>query len=244
MRDLADACDSGNIKVATTLLARLRCPRCTRRPHPALNRCFPRLPLWLASSMGHVAIVKVLLDANAKVDAVQGCTSRSLHIACGNGHAHVVATLLNANAAVNEEDPRDGFSALYFACAEGHTEIVVKLLDAKADVDQDGVGGEEVTPLYIACQNGHTKVVAKLLDAGAKAKNALPAVNEALDDAATLISSISARGAKRKRADGHRSAYRGHVARKAALPPPPQGCRRPDEAAPLGLAPRGRRLTR
>ena len=172
-RDLANACDSGNIEVVTTLLSRV--PRWLV-DKGLLGGSSSYRPLCIASRRGHVAIVKALLDANAEVDGLQEdwqmpeIKESSLSLACGHGHIEIVTILLDANAEVNQAFSFDSATPLFTACEEGHTEIVVKLLDAKADVNQADEDGR--TPLIVACQpdwrpKSHKGVITVLLAAGA-----------------------------------------------------------------------------
>jgi len=88
-------------------------------------------PLQIAAKYGHPEVVKLLLAANAKVNAPITCEDTPLRYASANGHAEVVKLLLAANAEV--DCPRG--APLYFASAGGHVEAVKLLLAANAEVN-------------------------------------------------------------------------------------------------------------
>jgi ankyrin repeat protein len=129
-------------------------------------------PLLIASRNGHTEIVRLLLTANADVNApdkTNGFTP--LWKASQKGHTEIVKLLLTARADVNAVDKKEGVSPLWIASRNGHTEVVKLLLTAKADVNAaDKTKG--VTPLWKASQNGHTEIVKLLLTAGADVNEA------------------------------------------------------------------------
>jgi ankyrin repeat protein len=122
-------------------------------------------PLFMASQNGHTEIVRLLLAANANVDAP--CTSDGatpLLMASYRGHTEIVKLLLAADPNVNAAND-NGFTPLWMASQEGHTEIVRLLLAANAGVDIADTDGR--TPLCMPSQHGHTEVVKLLLAANA-----------------------------------------------------------------------------
>lgn len=89
--------------------------------------------LYRASALGHVDVVRTLVQAKANVDAVsKGRTG--LMIASQRGHVDVVRTLVQAKANVDTATP-SGKTSLYVAANCGHVDVVCALLEAKADVD-------------------------------------------------------------------------------------------------------------
>lgn len=121
-------------------------------------------PLCVASAYGHVELVKLLLAADADVDAARKKDSiTALYMASWQGHPEIVKLLLAANAKTRKTGSK---SPLWTASYEGHTEVVKLLLAANASVEVvTTITGS--TPLWIASQNGHTEVVELLLAANA-----------------------------------------------------------------------------
>lgn len=76
-----------------------------------------------ACAFGNIESVKLLLEANVDVNAVDVCGGNALMYACINGETEVVKLLLEANADVNVVDCY-GRTPLKIAEEYGHTEIV------------------------------------------------------------------------------------------------------------------------
>lgn len=91
------------------------------------------VPLHVASSLGHVGIVRSLLQGAVK-DEKEATGRASLHMAIEHGHLPVVRTLLAAGAAVNLRTSGDNMSALILACRTGHVAMVQLLIGHGADV--------------------------------------------------------------------------------------------------------------
>jgi len=108
-------------------------------------------PLRNAAYGGHLAVVRLLLDAGA------GRLGRALQSAASSGHAAVGALLLDRGADISF-DAR----VLHYVSHFGHLEFVRLLLDRGAEVNADGG-----TPLRWAREGGHEAVVALLLERGA-----------------------------------------------------------------------------
>ena len=89
--------------------------------------------LVTAASRGRADIVKVLLDAGADVNLLDGAVGNAaLHYAASDGHTGVVKMLLEAGADVNLQGEGHPTFALMGAVENGHVEIVKRLLDAGA----------------------------------------------------------------------------------------------------------------
>jgi ankyrin repeat protein len=127
-------------------------------------------PLYIAAKEGHLAVVKLLLEKGAAIEAKaeDGCTPIST--AAFNGHADVVKLLLERGAAV-EGKHKDRVTPLAMAAQQGHLEVVRLLLDKGAVVDAKDNNG--FTPLARAAQirDGllarHLEVMKVLLAKGA-----------------------------------------------------------------------------
>ncbi|KAJ7142814.1 ankyrin repeat-containing domain protein, partial [Mycena epipterygia] len=121
--------------------------------------------LWVASSMGHREIVRMLLEHGADVNGRGGGGhSSALNAASRGGHTEIVQMLLENGANIDPTDFSDR-SALIDACAEGHTEIVLMLL--RNGVNVNATGGEYGSALRAASAKGRTEIVSILLESGA-----------------------------------------------------------------------------
>ena len=87
-------------------------------------------PLWMASAMGHVEVVRALLPTGASVDLLGDGGSPPLHCASCSGHVEAVRALLSAGASVDLVRACDGTSPLFIACQAGHQDVILELLPA------------------------------------------------------------------------------------------------------------------
>lgn len=112
-------------------------------------------------------LVRMLLDAGAKVNAknTDGCAP--IHYAASNGNLELVKILIKAGADVNVQC-KIGRTALYNAIDSCDEALVLLLLNKGASVDVKTESG--CTPLNWAAQvnnnNSHESIVRKLLDFG------------------------------------------------------------------------------
>ncbi|KAK8105277.1 F-box and WD domain-containing protein [Apiospora kogelbergensis] len=120
--------------------------------------------LQAASLNGHEAVVRLLLDRSAHVNAQGGEWGSALQAASLNGHEAVVRLLLDRGADVNAPGGEWG-SALQAASLNGHEAVVRLLLDRGAHVNaSDGIFGNS---LQRASEAGHDAVVLWLINRGA-----------------------------------------------------------------------------
>ena len=137
-----------------------------RRPGVEVNGVEPargQTALFLASRLGHEAVVRALLAcAEVEVNQAADDSYTALLIAAELGHEAVVQLLL-AHAAVDPNQAvQNGATPLFIAALKGH-DAVVRLLLAHEAVDANQARQDGVTPLIIAAQNGRDAVVRLLL---------------------------------------------------------------------------------
>jgi ankyrin repeat protein len=182
--DLIQAAKAGDTDEVARILA----------GHPVLaggRNAAGETPLMAALYRGHRAIVDVLMQSGAPLDAfAAAATGRTaalelalrdrsdrvnafafdgwtpLHLAAFFGHADAVELLLGAGAdvqAVSKNSLRN--TPLHAAIAGGHAAVALLLIERGADVRIADAGGH--TPLHIAAENGSAPVVRALLSKGA-----------------------------------------------------------------------------
>ena len=163
-----------------------------------LSKC---TPLIVASSEGHVDIVRELLRAGADIhnkDSVLGRTA--LHYACNSGHILVVQLLLDRGSPLNEPDDYDNQTPLILAAYFGHKVIVSELLQRGADIHVKSKKHGR-TALHLACAEGHLKCAQLLLDAGSRLNepddydNQTPLILAAFFGHEEVVSELLQRGA-------------------------------------------------
>ncbi|OAQ58085.2 ankyrin repeat domain-containing protein [Pochonia chlamydosporia 170] len=117
--------------------------------------------LMLPSYYGHQAVVKLLLEAGADIEAEDKWGRTSLSWAAENGHDAVVRQLLEKDANVEAKDNYDR-TPLSWAAENGHETVVRLLLDGLADVEARDDYGQ--TPLSWSAENGNEAIVRLLLE--------------------------------------------------------------------------------
>ncbi|GBM44967.1 Ankyrin repeat domain-containing protein 17 [Araneus ventricosus] len=123
-------------------------------------------PLMFACAAGHVDIVRILLDAGARVEDHNENGHTPLMEAASAGHVEVAKLLVERGASINTHSNEFKESALTLACYKGHLEMVRFLLEAGAD--REHKTDEMHTALMEASMDGHVEVARLLLDSGAQ----------------------------------------------------------------------------
>ena len=146
----------GSHSVAVELLL-----QCRVDPNVRVDR--GREPLYRSVQSGHLALVRLLLEAGADTEIKRdGLTP--LGVAATRGHLDI-ATLLIEAGADKEASQFDGQTPLGIAAAKGHLEVV-RLLQAGADMEHARDDG--FIPGELAVASGHVEI-ARVLDlAGAQ----------------------------------------------------------------------------
>ncbi|KAF5353613.1 hypothetical protein D9758_013762 [Tetrapyrgos nigripes] len=108
--------------------------------------------LHIASILGHLEIVRALLENGADVNVQGGRYGNALHATSIGGHLEIVKVLLGNRADVNAQGRYYG-NALQAASIGGHLEVVKVLLEYRADVNVQG--GYYGNALQAATCEGH-----------------------------------------------------------------------------------------
>jgi uncharacterized protein len=141
--------------------------------------------LTLAVDRRHLAVVALLLEAKADVNAnLSGMTA--LSYAAMHGDPAIVQALLEYGASVKIAG---GHDALWHACYEGHTDVALLLIKAGADVNGDN--GADETGLHTAAIHGKAETVEALIGAGADVN-----AKDRLGDTALMAAVVAEEGAE------------------------------------------------
>ncbi|XP_078341388.1 uncharacterized protein LOC111109309 isoform X2 [Crassostrea virginica] len=116
-------------------------------------------PLVAACQVGHVQVVKELIQHGASID-VMGYTT-PIHTASKAGHVDVVDLLIKLGADCNQSDEY-GRTPIYEASVSGHVDVVDLLIKGGADCNQ-----KDKSPIYAASKAGLVDVVDLLIKGGA-----------------------------------------------------------------------------
>ena len=84
-------------------------------------------PLLLAASNGHLDLVKIFLDVNARVDVFDQEARSALHLAAESGNADICEMLLAKNAYVNSKT-KAGWTPLHYVAFNGFNELIHPLV--------------------------------------------------------------------------------------------------------------------
>ena len=95
---------------------------------------FGATPLTEAARLNDARLVKMLMDAGAKVDSANPDDETALMLAIKNGNLQMTEMLVNAGAKVNNVEKFHNQTPLIYAAAGGFSDIVKLLLAKGADV--------------------------------------------------------------------------------------------------------------
>ncbi|NXA33988.1 INVS protein, partial [Eudromia elegans] len=117
--------------------------------------------LHAAALSGHVNTVKLLLEHNAQVDALDVMKHTPLFRACEMGHKEVIQTLIKGGARVDLVD-QDGHSPLHWAALGGNADVCQILIENKINPNVQDYAGR--TPLQCAAYGGYINCMVVLLE--------------------------------------------------------------------------------
>lgn len=121
-----------------------------------------KTPLHIAAAIGFMAGVRLLLAANAKVDAQDNEHSTPLHLAATHGHIDVIRELIRYKANINLEDEL-GNTALITTIMNDHDECSLLLLSEGANTKKTSTG---VSAVECALLKSNTTILSALINAG------------------------------------------------------------------------------
>lgn len=122
-------------------------------------------PLWTASTLGHLGIVKELVSRGADIEHTTQSQSTPLRGAAFDGHLEVVKFLISRGANIDKPN-QVGQSPLTIAAAMQKVDTVKFLLEKGANLFHHGHNGD--TPLHVAVESGSKDVTKILVEAGAR----------------------------------------------------------------------------
>jgi ankyrin repeat protein len=152
-RELLRSIELGDVAYAESLLA----------AGISANATDPRgwTPLMLAARHNHLALVSVLCERGARLEARTGQGTTALMLAANNGHQDMVRLLLNRRAQVNAKTT-SGWTTLMYAAWKGQAVIAADLL--RAGADSTAIDSQQWTALMYAAWQGHAETVRVFLE--------------------------------------------------------------------------------
>ena len=122
----------------------------------------------VASLNGHRAVVQLLLEKGAPVNAKSNENITALLMASERGHKDIIQILLDKGADVNAKDS-DGLSPVLLAAQKGYKDVVTLLLNQGADGNvRAKIKDTEYTLLTAAESHKWTDIVERLKKSGVK----------------------------------------------------------------------------
>ena len=131
-----------------------------------IYRSQPKIPLLLAAETGNPDIVRLLIEAGARVNEQDDGGFSALHCAARNSHAKVLKILIEEYQAELGLRLHNGSLSIHSAASRGNTQSLELLLHAGLSVDATNNDGR--TPLHLAAEAGRWDNVQLLLDRGAR----------------------------------------------------------------------------
>ena len=199
--DLHEAAASGHLPEVEDLLARGASPN-------SHNPRSPGLPTALAAAAfnGHALVIDRLVEAGARVDAVNVQGRTALHHAADQDHRSSVRMLCAAGATRDVADFQ-GHTPLHVAAWQGHVGPVRALIASGADLEAIDINGN--TPLAAAASEPVPQVLSELIRAGvlvqhANRQNQTPLTRAAISGQAHNVRLLLAAGADPNCRDGSR----------------------------------------
>jgi Ankyrin repeats (3 copies)/Ankyrin repeats (many copies) len=119
-------------------------------------------PLMVASLVGFLQIVQLLLKHGANPNVWNGSLQTPLLFASYRGHLRISQLLIEYGADVNASNMA-GLTSLQLALRQGRVEIAKLLLESNANPNPESLSEFALPPLYMALAQGYPQVVQLLL---------------------------------------------------------------------------------
>ena len=123
-----------------------------------------RTALHLAALGGQEAVVQLLVETGADIEAKDKYEKTALYLAAQCGHEAVVRLLMEMGADTEAKDIYER-TALHLAAWGGEETVVRLLMEMGADIEAKDIYG--TTALHLAARGGHETVVRLLMEMGA-----------------------------------------------------------------------------
>jgi len=120
--------------------------------------------LHTAARCGQAAVMEILLQHGAPVDATYSGSFTPLHFAAEKSHVRCAALLLEHRADIHATTSAGNMPLHYAACKNSDTKMCELLLERRADIDAPN--GSGATALAMAVAVGQPNTVALLLEYG------------------------------------------------------------------------------
>ena len=144
--------------------------------------------LMIASRLGHMDVVNLLVNRKASVARRSAHGDTALMFACLKGHLEIARFLVAHGAQINQT----AWTPLHYAAFEGRAAVISYLIEKGAD--KDALAPNGFTALMLAARGGHIEAMRALLydDAnvaikGPKGETALSIARTRKDEAAEAL---------------------------------------------------------
>jgi uncharacterized protein len=120
-------------------------------------------PLVIAAYLGHVGIVRTLLDAGAALTAVDpGMRATALHAAAYAGRTEAARVLIESGIDIDRQGPVNGYTALHDAIWQNNIDTAEVIISGGANLRLKNHEGQ--TPLDFARAKRRKEIVALIED--------------------------------------------------------------------------------
>ena len=120
--------------------------------------------LWCAAGIGHIGIVKLLVEYGANANHMTSENSTPLRSACFGGNLEIVKYLVEHKADVSAVTSYKN-NCLSLACIKGHYSVAEYLIQKGENLDSKNIYGR--TALHNCAETGQVKIIDMLLKYGA-----------------------------------------------------------------------------
>jgi ankyrin repeat protein len=131
---------------------------------------YGRRSLYFTALWGHAGSTRLLIDANADLEARSKKGWTPLNAASANGNLDCVQVLIDRKADVKTVYFLDGTTPAHMTALNGHPECLELLINANADPEARGHDG--LTPLINASKKGNLDCIQVLIDSKADVNTA------------------------------------------------------------------------